>query len=166
MLWHVCYVPPESSNQLKLCCWPKAHWYQQGTQSSWPASVAPCWCKQAKLSPWCVQKTVFYSHHQLVQSQRWLPAGGCIEQEVSNSRGNGPGVSGPHSPAPEEHPHPCWTWWRQQELYQYSCMASNEIDTAILNQTYELTISRGKVLQNTKLQASKLYWPTYTLQPP
>ena len=117
-----------------------------------------------KLSPWCVQQTVFYSHHQLVQ--RWLPAGGCIEQEVSNSRGNGPGVSGPHSPAPEEHPHPCWTWWRQQELYQYSCMASNEIDTAILNQTYELTISRGKVLQNTKLQASKLYWPTYTLQPP
>ena len=41
--------------------------------------------------------------------------------------------------------------------YQYSFMASNEIDTAILNQTYELTISRGKVLQNTKLQASKLY---------
>ena len=99
---------------------------------------------------WCS-----YSHCQLVQG--WLPAGGCIEQEVSNSRGNGPRVSGPHSPAPEEHPHPCWTWWRQQELYQYSCMASNEIDTAILNQTYKLTISRGKVLQNTKLQASKLW---------
>ena len=44
----------------------------------------------------------------------------------------------------------------EKDSGNYSCVASNEIDTAILNQTYELTVSRGKVLPEHKVQVSNL----------
>ena len=54
----------------------------------------------------------------------------------------------------------------EKDSGNYSCVASNEIDTAILAQPYMLTISRGKVPLVAKVQASKSYCAVYTLQPP